>query len=122
MSKLERIHEHNTRAPAMWEFIEENVDFDGKSVLDAGCGYGDMLWRAYKAGARIVFGFDSDKHIVWSVGERLDSYGYKGKPIHVHNVDISNWNERWPGWHDIVICFSVLPYLEDPIHVLEGIA
>ena len=110
---------YNTRADEMWEFMVKNVDFVEKSVLDAGCGYADLMWRAYKAGAKIVFGFDIDKHVVYWAGDRLDSYGFSNAPIYVLRGDINRWSEKWPGKHDVVICTSVLPYLEEPAYIIE---
>ena len=109
---------HNTRADEMWRSIIKHVDFEDKSVIDVGCGYGDFLWRAYAAGARAVFGYDNDKAVNYSANERLESYGYTGKPVYVMNSDVQNWNEKWPGKHDIAICTSVLPYFDNEDYIL----
>ena len=105
----------------MWSYIIKHVDFEDKSVIDVGCGYGDFLWRAYAAGARAVFGYDNDKTVNYIANERLESYGYTGKPVYIMNSDVENWNSKWPGKHDIAICTSVLPYFDNPDYMLECI-
>ena len=35
--------------------------------------------------------------------------------------NIEHWSERWPGYHDIVLCTSVLPYIVDPDRLLLNI-
>ena len=105
----------------MWSYIVKNVDFDDKSVIDVGCGYADFMWRAYAAGARAVFGYDNDKTVNYIASERLETYGYVGKPVYIMNSDIQNWDEKWPGKHDIAICTSLLPYLKSPGYILECI-
>ena len=50
----------NTRAESMWRIISQRVDFRQKSVVDLGCGHGEMLWRCYLAGAEEVRGIERE--------------------------------------------------------------
>lgn len=110
---------HNTRADDMWREIYKYVDFHDKSVMDVGCGYGDMLARAYEAGAKIVFGMDNDKRVIYEAGLRLGEAGYSDAPIYLLRANANSWNVSWPGFHNIIFCFSVLPYLEEPTEMLR---
>lgn len=114
----------NTRAEAMWRIISQQVNFRKKSVIDLGCGHGEMLWRAYVAGAREVQGIDKDWSKISWVGDRLEGDG--GTNV-IANVDASlenlntAINESWFGY-DIAMCFSVLPYLDDIPATLQWMA
>ena len=100
---------YNVRSPEQWEIISKQVDFKGKTVLDLGCGKGDILCRAFGAGAEVV-GIDNDQ----------DNIGYIHS-VHPEVKAIFGDLERLAIDHpsachntDIIICFSVLPYLVEP--------
>jgi SAM-dependent methyltransferase len=108
MNKLPPIH--NTRSPAQWDIISKHVDFAGKSVIDLGCGYGDILARAKLAGASTVVGVENDFDVAVSAAHRMSGVGIY--PI-IHNTDVERiweWNQAIA--YDIGICFAVLPYLK----------
>lgn len=102
----------NTRAEAMWDIVKRSVDFRGKSVIDLGCGHGEMLWRAYIAGAINVTGTDKN----WeNMPEHLSIF--YPEEFHIVKGDlnkITNGSYPWYDVDDIAICFSVLPYLDNP--------
>lgn len=95
---------HNTRSPEQWKIISRHVNFKGKSVLDFGCGKGDILIRAFEAGA-IVIGLDEDKANVEYIR------GIQPQ-ISVIRANLDSLRSAYPV--NIAICFSVLPYLEKP--------
>lgn len=98
----------NSRAPEMWEHISEHVDFKGASVLDVGCGYGDLLTYAARAGASYVVGVDIDRYSLDVTRNKLKETGVAYKLQH---MDI---NKKWDLFgFDVVICTSVLPYVDD---------
>jgi SAM-dependent methyltransferase len=112
MSELPSIH--NTRSPAQWEIISRHIDFADKTVIDLGCGYGDLLFRIADAGAEIVIGVENDFSIYQKLQKR--SRGWPEivvSPAHIYDVlpDVSGY--------DVAICFSVLPYLERWYYVLR---
>lgn len=100
---------YNVRSPKQWEIISKQVDFQGKTVLDLGCGKGDILIRAFEAGAQVI-GIDSDpKNIkyILSIQPEIE--------VAVDDIEFMILNHRV----DIIICFSVLPYLKRPKNTLE---
>jgi SAM-dependent methyltransferase len=107
---------YNMRAHEQWEIIQRHVDFSGKSVIDLGCGYGDIVARAIRAGAAAV-GMEKDRHIVRVAQGRFHDVGLSTGAI-IHG-DITTLLDT-PS--DIAICFSVLPYLEAPWAMLSWIA
>lgn len=114
--------DHNTRAKEMWRIISQEVDFRHKRVVDLGCGTGDFLWRAYEAGADQVVGIDKSEKI----GVLPQEYTRMLKPnikrfgaIGVCAWDLNDFFAITPKdnknpIYDIAMCFSVIPYLDDP--------
>ena len=106
---------HNIRSPEQWDIISSHVDFQGKTVLDLGCGKGDILLRAFDAEA-IVCGIDYDN-------ENFKYIQNACAEIQIVCADIADIDSlrEWSSKVDIVICFSVLPYLERPGDTLKWI-
>ncbi len=107
---------HNIRSPEQWDIISSHIDFKGKSAIDLGCGKGDILFCAHDAGADAM-GIDSDpKNARYAV-----DVWHRGIKILQGDIDLL---DEWP-WplekSDIIICFSVLPYLQRPEHALKWI-
>ena len=111
------MNDHNTRAAEIWEILKPNVDFSRKTVFDIGCGHGDLLWRYYNAGAKRVLGIDCNGKIAMEARERARDHTPRGAAITVLIADI----EDWLNWdiYDIIVSLSVLPYIKDPISLLE---
>jgi SAM-dependent methyltransferase len=107
---------HNTRAPAQWDIISQHIDFAGKTVLDLGCGGGDILFRCKLANAKAI-GVDKNTFLLH---KRAAEYG-----IFIDRItggDIGELCTEPPPFDiDIVICFSVLPYLDNPTNILDWI-
>lgn len=109
---------YNSRAPEMWTLISQNVDFEGKSVLDLGCGYGDMLLMTYYAGAKKICGIDKNAKIISGTEDRISKEIGKSKiELMVGDIETRSNFDKW----DIIICFSVLPYLKNHKEVLRKI-
>lgn len=109
----------NTRAEDMWRIISQKVDFRKKSVIDLGCGHGEMLWRAYVAGAEKVYGID----------KRSASWDdlHDAKRIFISSADINDmisgdWFIEPHKNCNIAFCFSVIPYLDKPLDALHWMA
>jgi SAM-dependent methyltransferase len=116
---------HNKRSPAQWEIISKHVDFKGKTVLDLGCGYADLLWRVNVAGARQCLGIDNDRTL--TVKNRrisIDSFGVEQRVLFL-TVDIMSLVEGEYALGlptpDVILCFSALPYLDDILGTLKWI-
>ncbi len=101
--------DRNTRAEAMWRIISQRVDFRGKRVIDLGCGTGDFLWRAYVAGAEMVVGFDKSISRTRQIRQAVEELS----SLFVYHDKIEDLMEIKSIDHDIAMCFSVLPYLDD---------
>lgn len=111
----------NARAPEQWRIISEHVDFDGKTVLDLGCGYGDLLWRAWRAGAKYCLGIDESKEIfTYHLEKRIEHntgpYFRRILIAEYSRLDRGSYNNA-----DVTICFSVLPYVDNPVTLLHWI-
>lgn len=107
---------YNVRSPQQWEIISKQVDFEGKTVLDLGCGKGDILCRAFEVGA-VVFGVDKDgKNIEYIEEIHPEISGImQGDVSYLLSLNLD------VGIVAIAICFSVLPYLQNPGAVLKWI-
>ncbi|KKM74225.1 hypothetical protein LCGC14_1402440 [marine sediment metagenome] len=104
---------HNTRSPEQWDIISNHIDFQGKTLIDLGCGKGDLLFHAFDAGAKVVgvdHNIDNIKHI------RTARPGIKTLFGELDLMEIWFWERV-----DIAICFSVLPYLKRPGDTLKWI-
>jgi len=116
---------HNKRFPKIWKIITEHVDFEGKRLLDIGCGYGDLIKAAHDVGAT-VYGVDNNKDITRGLTVESPDRLKTGRFYVVYD-DIEDWTEDYLPFRrskgtekiDIVTCFSVLPYLEDPEYTLS---
>jgi trans-aconitate methyltransferase len=102
---------HNVRSPEQWEIISRHIDFKDKTVLDLGCGRGDILRFAFEAGATVV-GIDKDEANV--------EYICNSPPEVVAVCDDIETIGIIPPTN-IIICFSVLPYLIEPGYMLQWI-
>ncbi len=110
---------HNQRANEQWEIIKKHADFRHKSVIDLGCGYADILIKCHRAGAQLCCGVESNSDIATEASMRVDSLPKAmGQDIFITQSSIER-AEDWP--MDYAICFSVLPYLDNPIETLRWI-
>lgn len=106
-------NEHNTRAAQQWEIISRAVDFRGKRVIDLGCGYGDLVYRAMTADAEYVRGVDKDlspipERQLWDDERTLRA---SFELIDLDEFVAGGWGFTPP--FDVAVCMSVLPYLRD---------
>lgn len=105
----------NTRATAMWSVINKVVDFRNKSVTDLGYGSGVFLHRAYIAGARTVLGIDNCQKDYRIDSIKVQHTKHGTKEVGRITTRFGNLNDMLLEWKaDIGLCFSVLPYLDDP--------
>ncbi len=116
---------YNKRFPEIWWIITKETDFKNKVIVDVGCGGGDLVKAVFKAQARRVYGFDLDvNNSIFKFNNRV--------PLNVIlcEDDINGWGNEWPDLRngtnhkgdsriDILTCFSVLPYLDDPAKIVR---
>lgn len=116
--------EHNTRAEEMWLQIVKSVWFSNMNVVDLGCGGGDFLWRTVQAGASSVLGVDKDISIAKQYAKIYRRTTGEGNGVlsvcDVVSQDLNAVSKVGLNFDaDIAMCFSVIPYLEDPIGFLK---
>lgn len=121
-------HETNIRSDLMFEIIKDNLPFrDGfknKSVIDLGCGYGDLLALSLRAGAASVVGVDASPESIRAASKKLANLASKLNNVDYRirqadiNVEANNLYKLF-GKYDIAYCTSVLPYIENREEVLE---
>jgi SAM-dependent methyltransferase len=91
----------NVRSPEQWAAIRRVYDFDGKDVLDIGCGRGDLMLYAQNAGAYVI-GVDNNRETVAKTIER---------GVSVILSDLELYLKSTVTYYDVAFCFSVLPYV-----------
>lgn len=92
----------------MWALMDR-VHWEGMSVLDLGCGEGDMLLFTAQAGAAQVWGVDDDSLVTSRVLGRVSDI----ENIHLAYCGIMDWFRNTSKIFDISLCLSVLPYVSD---------
>jgi len=114
---------HNMRSPEQWRIIKENgINFAGKKVMDLGCGWGDILLNCWADGASTLVGVEYDPDNKRYLDDKISKY-LSANP-HIKgtietlstNIDDIDLSDNPP---DIAICFSILPYLDDYLDLLD---
>jgi ubiquinone/menaquinone biosynthesis C-methylase UbiE len=93
---------------------------NAKSILDIGCGLGDMTrWMANEFPNASVLGIDADSELIDEAQSRNTSTS-KLNNLDYKVVEIENLNELGKSF-DIVYCRFVLRHLENSTKILEDI-
>jgi len=110
---------YNPRLEYAWNIISRHINFKDKTVLDVGCGHGDIIRACHSVGA-IVYGLDKE------LQEDIKQIAIGKENFHLVRDDINEWCETWLSFKrkssigvDVLICMSVLPYLDRPFKALE---
>jgi SAM-dependent methyltransferase len=109
---------HNKRSPAQWEIIRDHVCVYQRTVLDLGCGYADLLWFCWHTGAQSITGVDYNVDIIEHNNKIAGNF-----LAYFICQDIVDFTARFDSAEmlDIILCFSVLPYLDDILGTLKWI-
>ncbi len=91
-----------------WIFPLTRKDFEGKAVLDAGCGMGRNSFWVLSWGAKRLQAFDYGQASVEAARENLKNFPH-AKVSHESIYDIKYENE-----FDIVMSIGVIHHLKDP--------
>ena len=93
------------------QIVLDSIDWNDKTVLDLGCGTGDVsAMIAEQGGAKLVTGIDY-----------VDSAIRKAKEGHtLHNLDFSVSSiEDWSKKSEVVVSLGVLEHMDDPERTLK---
>lgn len=108
-------HVTNLRLAAQWGIVSKHVDFADKDVLDIGCGHADMLRAVSEAHASNIVGIDSNEDVLKNAVD-----AHLNGNIKLMQGDMNR--ALPPTKVDVIICFSVLPYLKDQDKVLDWLS
>ena len=113
----------NVRADEMASVISGGFKFNGKRIVDFGCGYGDMMNHALSGGAWYVLGVDKDQGVINAASRKCKKHpgkhhsfyrgDFENEGVFENALDICR-GTALDKKLDVAFCFSVLPYLEDP--------
>lgn len=95
--------------PAKREVLKE-VNWRGKTVLDAGCGTGEMAFLIAKAGAKKVLGIDYSKNAV-EVARRIHHL----KNLSYDYLDLAEIKGKF----DVIVSLGTLEHLDNPLGALK---
>lgn len=122
--------QHNERSAEMWKIIKSNYAFKDKTVVDLGCGKGDLCAAALRAGARRAICVDN-KQTELDIARR-NCRSYAGS-VRLLKLDLNDPFEVITTlWHyipedkiggpliDVGFFTSVMPYLDKPEEALHA--
>lgn len=93
--------------------ILELVDFNNKSVLEIGCGTGDMAVRIADAGAKYVDAIDVSREAIKAAVNKNTRYNLKYRICDLYSLP--------PNQYDVVVMIGVLEHVENPAEFLDTI-
>jgi len=109
----------NIRSAEMWVLINQNDGFNGLTVVDFGCGYGDLLAFALRAGASQVMGVDRDQKTLNTAAQKCGGLNasfycadFEMDAVQKNVLDMMGKGDGVG--MDVAFCTSVLPYLKYP--------
>src|SRR5512135_3860047 len=89
--------------------------FQGKTVIDVGCGMGRNPYWMSRAGAASIIAIDADDHSLETARRNLAELGN----VQVHKCSVYDLIPDHFGQIDRVTCIGVLHHLYDPREALE---
>ena len=110
----------NQRAKKIWKQVLKKQKFQKKTVIDIGCGPGDFMRLALGAGAKHVYGVDSDFVMAIEAWSQLKAAGFTSDQVSISSGSIEDMMARENAMiFDVAICFSALPYFKSMEDVLK---
>jgi SAM-dependent methyltransferase len=113
--KYSQIDENYENQFKNWVFPLDTKDFQGKKVLDAGCGMGRNSYWSLKWGAENLTAFDFDKRSVNAAKNTLRSFS--NTDVVYKNIYEIDWQNEF----DLVFSIGVIHHLDKPKQALENL-
>jgi 2-polyprenyl-6-hydroxyphenyl methylase/3-demethylubiquinone-9 3-methyltransferase len=114
-SEFKPLHDIN---PLRLNYIHQAVNFQGKSVLDVGCGGGILSESMAEKGA-VVTGIDlGEKSLKVAQLHSLES----GVVVDYKLISVEALADQQPESFDVVTCLEMLEHVPDPASVVEACA
>ncbi len=114
-SEFKPLHEIN---PLRLNYIDQLVDFSGKTVLDVGCG-GGILSESMADRAAQVTGIDlGDKALKVAKLHLLESH----KQVNYRKVAVEELAKEQPHHYDVVTCMEMLEHVPNPASTVKACA
>lgn len=112
-SKFRMLHKIN---PLRLEWINSHISFQGKNVVDIGCGGGILTEAMAKKGAKVT-GIDlSEKAIEIAHLHSIDS----GVTVYYEIISAEDLALRKPNYFDIVTCMEMLEHVPNPASIVHA--
>lgn len=102
----------------IWDFLEKNLDFRNKRVLDVGCRDGLFSFKSEEKGAKEVIAIDNDL----SQGAVNFLIPFFKSRIKMHELSIYDLTPDKFGHFDVVLCLGLLYHLRYPFSGLKKLA
>jgi 2-polyprenyl-3-methyl-5-hydroxy-6-metoxy-1,4-benzoquinol methylase len=93
------------------------ANLDRASILDYGCGSGDITFPMLQSGHSVT-GVDIAKGMVRKATERAEQFGF-AEQANYHHLDDAVLSRISSRTFDVVVCSSVLEYVEDDRSLLR---
>jgi 2-polyprenyl-6-hydroxyphenyl methylase/3-demethylubiquinone-9 3-methyltransferase len=93
------------------------ANLDRASILDYGCGSGDITFPMLQSGHSVT-GVDIAQEMIRKATERAKQFGFTGNASY-HHLDEAVLSRIASGTFDVVVCSSVLEYVQDDRSLLK---
>jgi SAM-dependent methyltransferase len=109
--------------PTFWGRFPDNISFNGKSVLDIGCGDGALCIDIARKGAKKVIGIDTNKAIIEFAKDNLDQNFPELKHIIEFKVNsVGELPHYETSGFDIITSKSAFEHILNPAECLKDIS
>src|SRR5260221_10944399 len=91
--------------PALWSLVGDCLD--GLSVLDLGCGFGNLSRKASALGAKAVLGIDASENMLMEARKRTSGPRIEYRRVTLEDLSLQD------GKYDLVVSSLMFHYVED---------